>query len=110
MKRLLFFVLGLFLAQAPHLSASSPVVISEIMADNTRTLQDEDGDSEDWIEIRNVGSNAVSLRDWALTDDAGDLTKWRFPATNLNVGAYMVIFASDKDRRVPGRPLHTNFR
>jgi hypothetical protein len=28
----------------------------------------------------------------------------------LNVGAHLVVFASNKDRRTPGRPLHTNFR
>ena len=90
--------------------AQSPVIISEFMAENTRTLFDEDGDSEDWIEIRNVASTNVNLDGWSLTDDAGDRRKWRFPATNLNAGATMVIFASNKDRRVPGRTLHTNFR
>jgi hypothetical protein len=110
MKRLLFVAfVCLFASQLP-LGAASPVVISEFMADNTRTLFDEDGDSEDWIEIRNVSDASVNLLDWSLTDAAGNLTKWRFPATNLNVGAYMVVFASNKDRRTPGRPLHTNFR
>jgi hypothetical protein len=110
MKRLSFAVLSLVAFLSFSFSASSQVVISEFMADNTRVLFDEDGDSEDWIEIHNTGINVVNLLDWALTDSAGDLTKWRFPATNLNVGAYMVIFASNKDRRTPGRPLHTNFR
>src|SRR5204863_9173471 len=85
--------------------ASSPVVITELMANNTRTLFDEDGDSEDWIEIHNVSNDAVNLLGWSLTDDHGNLTKWRFPATNLNAGAFMVVFASNKDRKVAGRTL-----
>jgi hypothetical protein len=110
MKRLLFVAFACLLSSQPSLHAASRVVISEFMADNTRTLFDEDGDSEDWIEIRNVGDAAVNLLDWSLTDAAGNLRKWRFPATNLNVGAYLVVFASNKDRCTPGRPLHTNFR
>jgi len=110
MKRLLFVAFACLLASQFPVNAASSVVISEFMSDNTRSLFDEDGDSEDWIEIRNVGSAAVNLLDWSLTDSPGNLRKWRFPATNLNVGAYMVVFASNKDRRTPGRPLHTNFR
>jgi hypothetical protein len=110
MKRLSYLALVCLLFPQPRLEAASPVVISELMANNTRTLFDEDGDSEDWIEIHNVGTNDVNLLDWSLTDDPDDLRQWRFPATNLTVGGYMVIFASNKDRRVPGSPLHTNFR
>src|SRR5439155_7818447 len=32
-----------------------------------------------------------------------------FPATNLPPNSFMVIFASGKDRRIAGAPLHTNF-
>ncbi len=92
--------------------AASSVVITEFMASNasTNVLVDEDRETSDWIEICNVGETPVNLENWALTDAPGNLTQWRFPATNLNAGAYMVIFASGKDRRIPGRPLHTNFR
>ena len=74
--------------------AASPVVISEFMASNTRGLADEDGANPDWIEIRNTSTVAVNLNNWSLTDTASSLTKWRFPDTNINAGAYMVIFAS----------------
>jgi len=52
----------------------------------------------------------VTLDGGFLTDSATDLTKWRFPATNLNAGGYLVVFASNQDRRTPGAPLHTNFK
>jgi len=42
-------------ASVPDLSvAGSSLVISEIMASNSTTLADEDGDYEDWIELRNL--------------------------------------------------------
>ncbi|HRZ35419.1 MAG TPA: lamin tail domain-containing protein [Candidatus Paceibacterota bacterium] len=86
------------------------VLLSEFQASNLRTLDDEDGNSEDWIEIHNAGDLPVDLAGWSLTDDAGQLKKWQFPSTNIAPGQYLIVFASGKDRRVPGRPLHTDFR
>ena len=40
------------------------IVISEFMASNRRTLRDEDGETSDWIEIRNLGSTAENLSGW----------------------------------------------
>lgn len=90
--------------------AQPGLLISEFMASNTRILADEDGEFSDWIEIHNPGANTVNLDGWFLTDATNDLTKWRFPATNLNAGGYLVVFASNKDRRIPGARLHANFR
>ncbi|HEY4760675.1 MAG TPA: lamin tail domain-containing protein, partial [Thermoguttaceae bacterium] len=56
------------------------LLISEFMADNTSTLPDGDGDFSDWIEIYNPNSTAVNLDGWHLTDNAGNLDKWPFPA------------------------------
>jgi hypothetical protein len=86
------------------------VRITEFLASNLRGLTDEDNNHEDWIEIFNDGTNAVPLAGWSLTDKASDLTKWRFPTTNIGPGSFMVVFASNKDRRTPGKPLHTNFK
>ncbi|MBK7998230.1 MAG: lamin tail domain-containing protein [Verrucomicrobia bacterium] len=91
-------------------NAASPVIISEFMAANSSTLADEDGEFSDWIELYNSSSANVNLLDWALTDNAGSPTKWRFPATNVPPGGFITIFASEKNRRTPGAPLHTNFK
>jgi hypothetical protein len=91
-------------------AAEPDVVITEFMAENTSNLADEDNDFPDWIEIHNTGDVAVNLAGWHLTDKANDLTKWTFPATNIGAHAFMVIFASEKDRHVAGRQLHTNFK
>src|SRR5438477_783408 len=91
-------------------SAQEDVRITEFMASNTRTLQDEDHDYPDWIEIFNNSLNTVNLENWSLTDNAGDLGKWHFPATNITTHQFMIVFASGKNRRVPGMPLHTSFK
>ena len=85
-------------------------VIHEFLADNVGGLRDEDGDSPDWIELFNPGPSAVDLQGWALTDVSTNLALWKFPSTNLPAGGYCVVFASGKDRRIPGLSLHTSFR
>ena len=80
------------------------------MAENDGTVEDEDGDTPDWIEIYNAGTNGVNLNGWYLTDTPGNPTRWRFPATNLPVNTFLLVYASNKDRRTPGKPLHTNFK
>ena len=104
------WLLCLILTVAVSMPAADTVIISEFMAANTRTLADEDGQFEDWIEVYNVGDTNVNLGGWFLTDNAAQLTKWAFPATNLGPNQFLVVFASNKDRRVAGTNLHTNFR
>ena len=95
----------------PYAGGDLPdVLITEFMASNDNTLPDEDGDHPDWIEIHNPCRPVVNLEGWHLTDDAGDLTKWRFPRVLLGRGDFLVVFASDKDRSVEGGELHTNFK
>ncbi len=84
-------------------------VISEFMASNKKGIVDEDGDHSDWVEIYNPDNTPVSLENWSLTDAAGNLRKWVFPAVTIPAKGYLVVWASSKNRRVPGANLHTNF-
>jgi hypothetical protein len=102
---------GLFSFCAMPARALDDLIITELMAENDNTLADEDGDFPDWIEIYNAGTNSVNLEGWRLTDSPDNPGSWwRFPATNLPINQYIVVFASGKDRRIPGRPLHTDFK
>ncbi len=89
--------------------APAQVIISEFMADNKNTLADEDGQHPDWIELYNTSAASVNLAGWALTDDPTRAQKWLFPATNIAARGFLVVFASGKNRAVPGAPLHTDF-
>ncbi|MCP4195217.1 MAG: hypothetical protein GY768_31840 [Planctomycetaceae bacterium] len=95
--------------EARHLLAGD-LSISEFQAINSTTVADEDGDFEDWIEIRNAGVESANLDGWYLTDDDTELDKWEFPAVSIDAGAQIVVFASNKDRTDPNSPLHTNFK
>jgi hypothetical protein len=89
--------------------ADSVLRINEFMAANGKTLRDRDLEYPDWIEIYNEGPDAANLGGWTLTDTPGNLARWTFPATNLAANAYLVVFASGKNRAVAGAELHTSF-
>src|SRR5262245_39900925 len=90
--------------------AADNVIISEFVASNASGLRDEDGSYSDWLELFNGGTNTVNLNGWFLTDSPANLTKWRFPATNLPPTGFLIVFASGKNRAVAGAPLHANFQ
>lgn len=83
--------------------------ISEFMASNTATLADDDGAFSDWIEIHNPNPTPHDLGGWYLTDTATNKTKWQFPSVNVPAGGFLIVWASNKNRRDPAKPLHTNF-
>ncbi len=65
----------------------APVVINEIMTQNTGTALDEDGEPADWIELYNQSDEPVSLAGHHLSDD------WRSPA-RFTLGDDVVIEAA----------------
>ena len=85
---LLFYVSELF----PQLK------INEISSSNISGLSDEDGDFSDWIELFNNSSAEISLQGYYLSDDRYFLKKWTFPGVMLKPHAYLLVFASDKNR------------
>lgn len=92
----------------PVAPSTTSVVLNEFVASNQHGLLDEDGDTSDWIEIYNSGTAAVNLAGWVLTDQSND--PWLFPTLSLPSNAFVVVFASAKNRSTPGAQLHTNFR
>ncbi|MFC7338583.1 lamin tail domain-containing protein [Haloferula chungangensis] len=89
--------------------ATAEVRITEFLASNDEGLKDEDGERSDWIEIHNSGASSVDLDGWKLTDNSSNLGKWSFPSINIPSNGRILVFASGKDRGLPGLPLHTNF-
>lgn len=90
-------------------SAIAEVRITEFMASNADGIKDDYGVHSDWIEIHNNGASDVDLDDWKLTDDSSKPAKWSFPPTTIPADGRILVFASGKDRAIPGLPLHTNF-
>lgn len=103
----LIWLAGLVLYCRP---AVSDIVITEFMASNLSGLQDEDGAFPDWIELYNSSASSVNLDGYYLTNDSANLTQWRCPAKSLGAKQYLVVFASEKNKKEPAGNLHTNFK
>jgi hypothetical protein len=86
------------------------IVISEILASNKNSIQDQFGQNSDWIELYNNSSTTINLLNWSLTDDSTQPLKWTFPSVNLAPGQYMIVFASDNNIKETISYLHTNFK
>jgi hypothetical protein len=102
-------LLAAFLFVSLQVVTSQSLAINEVMAANRSTISDENGDYEDWIELYNYGSVAVSLNGFGLTDDPENPFRWTFPSVMIQPGEYLLVWASGKNRRSTGSPLHTNF-
>ncbi len=83
------------------------LIISEVMADNV-SYPAADGMFYDWIEIQNVGSTAVDLNGYSLSDNAAKPSQWKFPAVTLQPNQCIVVYASGLNSTDNG-VLHTNF-
>ncbi|MER2600393.1 MAG: CotH kinase family protein [Caldilineales bacterium] len=89
---------------------TSPVLITEFMADNENTIEDPDdpGEFPDWIEVTNVSTATVNLRNYSLTDNLQRPTKFRIMADILlNPGQSLLFWADDETTQ---GPTHTNFK
>ena len=91
------------------LADSSPVVINELMASNTKSLADPQGENDDWIELHNVSDRAVDLSGLYLSDNQNNPRKWQFPnGTQIAPGGYLIVWADEDGNAEPG--LHANFK
>lgn len=92
-------------------SRGQELTITEFMAVRSIDILDDDRDRNDFIEIYNNGPSDVPMGGYFLSDDCANPLKWSFPAgITLQSGNFFLVWASEKDRRDPGFPLHTNFR
>jgi hypothetical protein len=89
-------------------SINDNVVINELMATNTNTVADQDGEFDDWIELYNKSNYNVDISDWILTDNPTNLDKYRIPAgTIMAPDSYLIVWA-DEDGKQTG--YHANFK
>ena len=90
-------------------TARAELLVSEVMPGTEHGYLDENGVSNDWIELYNAGRSELQLERFSLTDDPESLTKWQLPEARLQPGQFLVVFASGKDRRNASFP-HANFK
>ena len=101
------FLILMLLSTSPFIF-SQGVVINEVMSSNSSTIDDEDGDASDWIELYNNGAVQENLDGYYLSDDSLNIKKWKFGEVSIDPGKYLIVFASDKDTL--NVYWHTNFK
>ena len=91
----------------PTLTAGT-LVVNEIMAQNTATVMDPDGDYADWFELYNNSSNTISLDNLYASDSQTNLLKWAFPSgITMAPNSYLIVWA-DQDLTQTG--VHADFK
>ncbi|MDE2993269.1 MAG: CotH kinase family protein [Chloroflexota bacterium] len=90
-------------------TAEPGILITEVLAANTRTVADDRGRYADWIELHNPTDTPISLAGYTMTDDPDEPDKWRLPFTTLAPGAFLVVWASG-DNRATSAGWHTSFQ
>ena len=87
---------------------TNDLVINELLASNSMTIADQDGEFDDWIELFNKGNTTIDLSVYSLSDDASALNTFTFPAgTMLMPDSFIVVWA-DGDTAQIG--FHADFK
>jgi hypothetical protein len=106
MLRLFLLIFGFysFLLQAQSLR------INEICTKNSNIITDGDFNQfVDWIELFNNTSADINLSGYFISDNAGNKTKWKFPAGSvIGANSYLLIWADGRNVKIQNH--HTNFK
>ncbi len=88
-------------------ASAGQIVINELLADNVGLQKDEYNDTEDWIELYNTTNQVIDLSNCYLSDNPGNLKKWKIPAnTFILPNGYQTIWTDDDAWQ---QILHANF-
>mgnify|MGYP002630489145 CR=1 FL=1 len=73
------------------------VLVNEFMAANTSTIETEEGAFSDWIELMNIGDEAIDLAGWTITDDLSAPTKHVLLSQTIQPGGFLILWADDDE-------------
>ncbi|HYW97267.1 MAG TPA: CotH kinase family protein, partial [Bacteroidales bacterium] len=74
--------------------SAQDITINEVMASNSRTLQDNDGRFPDWIELFNKTSTTIDLAGYSITDNKKEPRKYVFPSFTMSPSEFLVVYAA----------------
>lgn len=69
------------------------IKINEFMAGNDKTIADEYGEYDDWIEIYNAGNATINLSNIYLSDNPEKPGKWSLPSIDFKQNEFLLIWA-----------------
>lgn len=74
--------------------SAGPLAIWEVMTSNDWYLPQALGECYDWVELRNISDETITLSDYSITDDADVPGMYVLPEKTLAPGASVVIILS----------------
>lgn len=89
-------------------TTTAQVVINEYSCSNINGPTDAFGQREDWVELYNMGSAAVNLAGYYLSDNDNNPQKWQIPSGSIAAGGYLMVYCSGRGV-VSGNELHPSF-
>ena len=93
------------LADASHETDAHALRVNEVMTGNDGAWVDEQGETDDFIELINTGSSPLTLSDYFIGDEPGDAT--RLPELSLEAGATILLWADSDPKQ---GSLHLPFK
>ena len=90
-------------------TATSPLVINEVMVYNDSYNRQPDGEYYDWVELKNVSEEPIMLAEYYLSDDRDNPMLWRLPERYLDPGALLVVHCSGNSDLSTSDTVHSNF-
>jgi hypothetical protein len=107
-----YLVLGFCLLATPKGMSRTAVFINEVMASNSKTLADPQGQFDDWIELYNADRAPIDIGGMYMTDNASVPRRWHVPtgnpsATTIGSKGFLIIWA---DGKIYDSGLHASFR
>ena len=73
------------------------LVINEFCSKGS--VEDFDGENNDWLELINTSSSPINLSNYFLSDNINNISKWNFPSVELDSMQKILILCSGKDRK-----------
>lgn len=79
------------------------LIINEFMTRNKTGITDEEGKTEDWIEVYNSSDEPINISGLYFTDDIDDPYKYRIPQTDsdstiIQPGEFLILWADDDEK------------
>lgn len=90
-------------------TATSPLVINEVMVYNDSYNRQPDGEYYDWVELKNVSEEPIMLAEYYLSDDKDNPMLWRLPERYLDPDALLVVHCSGNSDLSTSDTVHSNF-
>ncbi len=87
---------------------AGPLVINEVMPANDSYLYQSDGQTYDWVELKNISDEAINLADFAISDDSTEPLLFSLPEQVLQPGELVVIILSG-NTELTDRYIHAPF-